>query len=162
MHISRTPAETFAPEVFITEPRSAGTPCAAEDGDPSDSREAGPLYVPVRTCPAGYALRVFRTPLGTRTAVAFSSKRRLSHVLGPQQPFIRLARPAVLALAEPLGIARLSVDPLLTARPPKARRPEPGPKPRAPRRPSWAPDAAGAPRARSAAAAVAALQAFLT
>ncbi|KOG90247.1 hypothetical protein ADK38_09795 [Streptomyces varsoviensis] len=92
----------------MTEPRSAGTPCAAEDGDPSDSREAGPLYVPVRTCPAGYALRVFRTPLGTRTAVAFSSKRRLSHVLGPQQPFIRLARPAVLALAEPLGIARLS------------------------------------------------------
>ncbi|MEV0260146.1 SAV_915 family protein [Streptomyces sp. NPDC050617] len=157
MHISRTPADTFT-----AEPRSAGSPCAAEDGEPSDSRAAGPLYVPVRTCPAGFALRVFRTPLGTRTAVAFTSRRRLSHVLGPQQPFIRLARPAVLALAEPLGIARLSVDPLLTARPPKARQAEPGPKPRAPRRPSWDPDAAGALRVTGAAAAVAALQAFLT
>ncbi|UQI49459.1 hypothetical protein M1P56_23830 [Streptomyces sp. HU2014] len=73
------------------------------------------MYVPVRPCPSGFALRVFRSPLGDRTAVAFTTERRLSDVLGPGQPSVRLALPAVRALAEPLGVVLVSVDPQLTA-----------------------------------------------
>nr|WP_052392882.1 SAV_915 family protein [Streptomyces roseoverticillatus] len=74
-----------------------------------------PLYVPVRPCACGFALRVFRSPLGERTAVAFTTERRLFDVLGPGQPSIRLALPAVRALAAPLGVDLVSVDPRLTA-----------------------------------------------
>ncbi|MEC4019291.1 SAV_915 family protein [Streptomyces sp. H27-D2] len=87
-----------------------------EDGDPTHDRSAESLYVPVQTCSAGFSLRIYRTPIGTRTAVAFTSALQLSRVLGPQQPWIRLAATAVRALAAPLGVDRLSVDPLLTAR----------------------------------------------
>ncbi|MCQ8775107.1 hypothetical protein NQU55_35935 [Streptomyces sp. AA8] len=73
------------------------------------------MYVPVRHCACGFALRVFRSPLGTRTAVAFTTERRLSAVLGPDQPSVRLALPAVRALATPLGVATISIDPQLTA-----------------------------------------------
>ncbi|RLV10503.1 hypothetical protein CTZ27_01650 [Streptomyces griseocarneus] len=76
-----------------------------------------PLYVPVRRCPDGFALRVFRSPLGDRTAVAFTTERRLSDVLGAGQASIRLALPAVRALAAPLGVELVSVDPQLTAPP---------------------------------------------
>ncbi|MEV6103767.1 SAV_915 family protein [Streptomyces sp. NPDC051940] len=77
------------------------------------------LFVPVSNGSDGYALRMFRTPLGTRTAVAFTSEQALVRVLGPAQPWIRLAESAVRSLAAPLGARRLTVDPLLTARQPR-------------------------------------------
>ncbi|MBT2385136.1 SAV_915 family protein [Streptomyces sp. ISL-11] len=116
MDLSRTPAEAAA--VAVDSPQ-------ADDGEPSEpSHPAGPasappLYVPVRPCAGGYALRVFRSPLGTRTAVAFTTQRRLSDVLGPGQRSVRLALPAVRALAAPLGVELVSVDPRLTAPPVK-------------------------------------------
>ncbi|MFF7155016.1 SAV_915 family protein [Streptomyces sp. NPDC008139] len=78
----------------------------------------GPLYVPVRQGPAGYVVRLWRTPVGSRTAVAFTSDQRLRSVLGPTQPWIKLSESALRAMAEPLGARHLTVDPLLTARPP--------------------------------------------
>ncbi|MEV6006322.1 SAV_915 family protein [Streptomyces sp. NPDC051976] len=80
--------------------------------------DASPLYVPVRPGPAGFTLRLMRTPFGSRTAVAFTSDQRLRSVLGPTQPWIRLSATALRAMAEPLGAHHLTVDPLLTARPP--------------------------------------------
>ncbi|MQY15484.1 hypothetical protein SRB5_56660 [Streptomyces sp. RB5] len=73
------------------------------------------LFVPVTSASGGCTLRMFRTPLGTRTAVAFTSESALRRALGPAQPWIRLAEQAVRSLAAPLGAARLTVDPLLTA-----------------------------------------------
>ncbi|MFF8931422.1 SAV_915 family protein [Streptomyces longwoodensis] len=87
-----------------------------EDPEPSERFPAGPLFVPVRPGPARYATRVFRTPLGDRTAVAFTSVDRLTAALGPQQAWIRLAEPALRALNEPLGITAVTVDPAFTAR----------------------------------------------
>lgn len=79
------------------------------------------LYVPVRRGPAGTVLRLWRTPFGTRTAVAFTSDRRLRSVLGPCQPWIRLSEAALRGMAEPLGTRHVTVDPILTARPPSSR-----------------------------------------
>ncbi|MFE4667964.1 SAV_915 family protein [Streptomyces sp. NPDC056716] len=100
-----------------------------DDPEPSDRFPGGPLYVPVRPGPSGCAARFFRTPLGDRTAVAFTSERRLTATLGAGQPWIRLAEPALRALSEPLGVTALTVDPQLSApapattpRPSKARR----------------------------------------
>ncbi len=58
---------------------------------------------------------MFRTPLGDRTAVAFTSKDRLAATLGPDQAWIRLAEPALRALAAPLGVTTFIVDPQLAA-----------------------------------------------
>ncbi|MFE6622703.1 SAV_915 family protein [Streptomyces sp. NPDC057740] len=82
-----------------------------EDPEPSDRFPAGPLYVPVRPGPAACAARLFRTPLGDRTAVGFTSLRRLTATLGPDQPWIRLAEPALRALTAPLGVTTVTVDP---------------------------------------------------
>ncbi|MEU8828436.1 SAV_915 family protein [Streptomyces sp. NPDC048636] len=82
-----------------------------DDSEPSERVPAGPLYVPVRPGPDSCAVRVFRTPLGGRTAVGFSSQRRLAAVLGSRQQWIRLAEPALRALTEPLGVTDLTVDP---------------------------------------------------
>ncbi len=94
---------------------------------PSVGPEPGPggvanrsLYVPVRRGPAGDVIRLWRTPFGTRTAVAFTSDRRLRSVLGPCEPWIRLSESALRGLAEPLGAARLTIDPVLTAKAPAA------------------------------------------
>ncbi|NUS10398.1 MAG: hypothetical protein HOY69_03145 [Streptomyces sp.] len=89
------------------------------------SRPAGaaglrPLYVPVRTGPAGFVVRLWRTPAGARTAVAFTSDRLLRAALGPCHPWIRLSPSALRRLAEPLGATSLTVDPLLFSRPPDA------------------------------------------
>jgi hypothetical protein len=71
-------------------------------------------------------LRMFRTPLGTRTAVAFTSETALRRALGPEHEWVRLGEPALRALAAPLGADRITVDPLLTARRPDAHHsPEP-------------------------------------
>ncbi|MFE7278135.1 SAV_915 family protein [Streptomyces sp. NPDC057623] len=105
-----------------------------EDPEPSDRFPAGPLYVPVRPGPAACAARLFRTPLGDRTAVGFTSRRRLTATLGPDQPWVRLAEPALRALTAPLGFTTVTVDPQFCAP-----APAPGPAP------------ASAPTARAAA-----------
>ncbi|WKX71691.1 SAV_915 family protein [Streptomyces sp. XD-27] len=99
-----------------------------DDPEPSDRFPAGPLYVPVRSGPTGCAARLFRTPLGGRTAVGFTTERRLTAVLGPGQAWIRLAESALRALAEPLGVSAVTVDPQFAA-PPAARAFVPAPAP---------------------------------
>jgi hypothetical protein len=76
-----------------------------------------PLYVPVRHGPAGLVVRLWRTPAGTRTAVAFTTGQRLRAALGPCQTWIRLSESALRRLAEPLGATAVTVDPLLFGRP---------------------------------------------
>ncbi|SEO85918.1 hypothetical protein SAMN05216267_10489 [Actinacidiphila rubida] len=88
-----------------------------DDPEPSDRLPAGLLYVPVRPGPYGFAARMFRTPLGDRTAVGFTSHRRMTAVLGREQACTRLSVPALRALAEPLGVTALTVDPQLAAPP---------------------------------------------
>jgi hypothetical protein len=88
---------------------------SAEDAEPSHRAPAGTLFVPVRPGGEGFCVRLFRTPLGGRTAVAFTSVRLLAATLGADQPWIRLAEPALRALAEPLGASTLTVDPQLVA-----------------------------------------------
>ncbi|MEV7403105.1 SAV_915 family protein [Streptomyces sp. NPDC091267] len=104
----------------------------AEDPDPLERNRTGALFVPVRSGPAGHCVRLFRTPLGARTAVAFTDERRLALTLGQRQTWIRLSEPAVRALVAPLGALGLVVDPLLAA-------PGPGAAPTAQRAPSPAP-----------------------
>ncbi|MER5515536.1 SAV_915 family protein [Streptomyces sp. NPDC002763] len=94
-----------------------------DDPEPSDRSPAGPLFVPVRPGPAGCAARLFRTPLGERTAVGFTSARRLAATLGPDQAWIRLAEPALRALTAPLGVTTVTVDPQLSAPAPTPVRP---------------------------------------
>ncbi|MBB5121276.1 SAV_915 family protein [Streptomyces eurocidicus] len=113
MHLSRNPAEAAAIAAVDGPQADEGEP--SEPSHPAGRAPERALYVPVRPCPSGFALRVFRSPLGDRTAVAFTTARRLSDVLGPGQVSVRLALPAVRALAAPLGVALVSVDPQLTA-----------------------------------------------
>ncbi|MEU9606609.1 SAV_915 family protein [Streptomyces sp. NPDC048057] len=128
-----------------------------EDTDAADPHEHGPaglLYVPVRLGSAGgHHLRFMRTPLGVRTAVAFTSPRRLTDALGADARWIRLAEPALRTLAAPLGVTALTVDPQLTAPAPTVRRaPAAVAQPCARR--GWDPDAVGVLRLTGAAAAV--------
>ncbi|MGW6918464.1 SAV_915 family protein [Kitasatospora sp. NPDC054939] len=88
-----------------------------EEPEPAEPGPAGCLLVPVRPGPLGHAARIFRTPLGDRTAVAFTTEQRLRTLLGPAQPWIVLAEPALRALTEPLGVRLLTVDPHLAAAP---------------------------------------------
>ncbi|WP_371547121.1 hypothetical protein OG266_18840 [Streptomyces sp. NBC_00554] len=85
------------------------------DPEPSERIPAGRLYVPVRSGPAGCTARFFRTPLGGRTAVGFTSAAKLTATLGTEQVCIRLSEPALRALAAPLGVSALTVDPQLSA-----------------------------------------------
>ncbi|MFD8569100.1 SAV_915 family protein [Streptomyces sp. NPDC057694] len=119
-----------------------------DDPEPAERFPAGPLYVPVRPGPFGHAARLFRTPLGDRTAVGFTSERALAATLGPDQPWIRLAEPALRAVAAPLGAATVTVDPQLTA-------PAPAAAPR--RHHGWDAQAVGVLRVTGAAALVTAL-----
>ncbi|GAA2431483.1 SAV_915 family protein [Streptomyces mauvecolor] len=86
-----------------------------DDPEPCERTPAGPLFVPVRPGPAGCAARMFRTPLGDRTAVGFTTRDRLAATLGPDQAWISLAEPALRALAAPLGVTTVTVDPQLSA-----------------------------------------------
>ncbi|MFF3748868.1 SAV_915 family protein [Streptomyces sp. NPDC002018] len=99
--------------------------------DPDTFRATRALYVPVRLGSyGGQQLRFARTPLGARTAIGFTSARRLTAVLGERQAWIRLAEPVLRALAAPLGAAIVTVDPQLTAPatgPATPPVPEPGP-----------------------------------
>ncbi|MER6168676.1 SAV_915 family protein [Streptomyces violaceorubidus] len=119
-----------------------------EDPDPSEPLPAGPLYVPVRPGPSSCTIRLFRTPLGGRTAVGFTSERRLVATLGAHQARIRLAEPALRALTAPLGVTTVTVNPQFTApapAPDPASAPAPAPAP--------APDPASAPAPDPASAA---------
>ncbi|MEU8465312.1 SAV_915 family protein [Streptomyces sp. NPDC029003] len=87
----------------------------AEDPEPCERVPAGPLLVPVRPGPAGCTARFFRTAPGERTAVGFTTAERLRATLGADQPWIRLSEPALRALARPLGIRLVTVDPQLCA-----------------------------------------------
>ncbi|WP_330299850.1 SAV_915 family protein [Streptomyces sp. NBC_00503] len=86
-----------------------------DDPEPEERVPAGPLYVPARPGAAQVVVRLFRTPLGARTAVGFTTAERLAAVLGEGQPWIRLSEAALRAMAEPLGASLLTVDPTLTA-----------------------------------------------
>ncbi|MFD7878857.1 SAV_915 family protein [Streptomyces sp. NPDC059766] len=97
-----------------------------EDPEPADRFPAGPLYVPVRPGRSGCAARLFRTPLGDRTAVGFTSERKLTATLGGGQAWIRLAESALRALTAPLGVTAVTVDPQFTA-PAPARTTPPAP-----------------------------------
>ncbi|MFJ9176408.1 SAV_915 family protein [Streptomyces sp. NPDC102360] len=86
-------------------------PVSDEDPEPSERFPAWPLYVPVRPGPLGHAARLFRTPLGDRTAVGFTSEHALTATLGAGQPWVRLAESALRDMATPLGAATVTVDP---------------------------------------------------
>ncbi|MEU9203718.1 SAV_915 family protein [Streptomyces sp. NPDC048332] len=119
----------------------------AEDPDPLHPHRAGALLVPVRPGPVGHCARLFRTPLGVRTAVAFTDESRLTRTLGRQQAWIRLSEPAVRALVAPLGVVHLTVDPLMTAPGPGDR---PADRPRRSRRPARDPRPVDVPRVSGA------------
>ncbi|MFD8208698.1 SAV_915 family protein [Streptomyces sp. NPDC059695] len=87
----------------------------SEDPEPSERVPAGPLLVPVRSGPAGCSARLFRTPLGDRTAVGFTSEAGLAATLGPDHACVRLSEPALRALVAPLGVTALTVDPQFAA-----------------------------------------------
>ncbi|MGP3684362.1 SAV_915 family protein [Streptomyces sp. IBSNAI002] len=86
-----------------------------DDPEPEERIPAGPLYVPARPGGTHVTVRLFRSPLGARTAVGFTSPERLAATLGADQPWIRLSETALRAMAEPLGATLLTVDPGLTA-----------------------------------------------
>ncbi|KUN09153.1 hypothetical protein AQI95_04685 [Streptomyces yokosukanensis] len=136
-----------------------------EDPEPSDRFPAGPLYVPVRSGPAGCATRLFRTPLGERTAVAFTSERALTATLGPDQAWIRLAEPALRALTAPLGVTAVTVAPQFTAPVPKPTEDVPHRRWQSAdagsRQGWWDPQAVGVLRVTGAAALVSALSMWL-
>ncbi|MFE5589425.1 SAV_915 family protein [Streptomyces sp. NPDC056549] len=87
----------------------------SEDPEPSERVPAGPLLVPVRPGPSGCSARLFRTPLGDRTAVGFTSAAGLAATLGPDHACVRLSEPALRALVAPLGVTALTVDPQFAA-----------------------------------------------
>ncbi|GGS12284.1 hypothetical protein GCM10010252_59570 [Streptomyces aureoverticillatus] len=130
-----------------------------EDPEPSERGPAGPLFVPVRPGPAGCVARLFRTPFGGRTAVAFTTSRRLTDELGARQPWIRLSEPALRALTEPLGVARVTVDPRLMPTAPRPPAAAAGTTRRTSRRRDREPQTVGTPRVTGAAALVGALTA---
>lgn len=134
-----------------------------DDPEPCEPSPAGLFFVPVRPGPAGCTARLFRTPLGGRTAVGFTSRERLTAALGDDQAWVRMAEPALRALAEPLGATALTVDPQLVA---PAVRPGPlagpVPAPGGERRPAlWDPQAVGALRVAGAAALVSCLSMWI-
>ncbi|MFI0811908.1 SAV_915 family protein [Streptomyces echinatus] len=75
------------------------------------------LFVPVHRRRHVHLIRLFRTPPGGRTVVGFTSRARLAIELGDDQACVELAEPILRALAEPLGVTRLTVDPHLVAAP---------------------------------------------
>ncbi|MGH4027415.1 SAV_915 family protein [Actinomycetota bacterium Odt1-20B] len=101
----------------------------AGDSEPLERTPAGPLFVPVRPGAGACAARIFRTPMGGRTAVGFTSERLLAAALGPAHAWIRLAEPALRELTRPVGVTELTVDPRLTAPAPiGTRSAAPGPR----------------------------------
>ncbi|MFD7631795.1 SAV_915 family protein [Streptomyces sp. NPDC059851] len=103
-----------------------------DDPEPEERIPAGLLCVPVRPGTRTEAvIRLFRTPLGTRTAVGFTSPARLAAVLGAVHPYIRLSYTALHRMCEPLGAGLVTVDPALSA-PPVTQSQSPAPAPAPP------------------------------
>ncbi|MCX4455970.1 hypothetical protein OG585_25575 [Streptomyces sp. NBC_01340] len=127
----------------------------SEDPEPCERFPAGLLFVPVRSGPTGCTARFFRTPLGGRTAVGFTSVASLTATLGPDQASIRLSEPALRALAAPLGVTALTVDPSFSA--PAADRTAATVRERENSWRRWHPQHVGALRVTGAAAVVACL-----
>ncbi|MFE4693105.1 SAV_915 family protein [Streptomyces sp. NPDC056749] len=74
------------------------------DPEPEQPLPAGRLYVPVRPGNGERtAIRLFRTPLGARTAVGFTSRQRLVATLGEGQAAVLLSESVLRALRVPLG-----------------------------------------------------------
>ncbi|MFJ4964716.1 hypothetical protein EES43_27435 [Streptomyces sp. ADI96-02] len=111
-----------------------------DDPEPEERVPAGALFVPARPGGPQTVVRLFRGPLGLRTAVGFTTRRRLAATLGEAQPWVRLSAPALRAMTGPLGVHALTVDPALSA---PAVAAAPSARPRPERRP-----VAGAPVAR--------------
>ncbi|MCB5163833.1 hypothetical protein LG634_03120 [Streptomyces bambusae] len=88
-----------------------------DDPEPEEPVPAGLLYVPVRPGTLRTVVRMFRTPLGTRTAVGFTRPELLAATLGAGHPWIRLSEAALRTMTAPLGARQLTVDPTLTAPP---------------------------------------------
>ncbi|MFE7093057.1 SAV_915 family protein [Streptomyces erythrochromogenes] len=86
-----------------------------DDPEPEERVPAGPLYVPVRPGGPEVVVRLFRTPVGARTTVGFTSPDRLVATLGAEQPWIRLSEAALRSMGEPLGVFLLTTDPTFTA-----------------------------------------------
>ncbi|MDX3239259.1 hypothetical protein PV392_26950 [Streptomyces sp. ME03-5709C] len=97
----------------MTQPRYGEDPEPAEPAPAGRHRET--LYVPVRPGPVGCVVRMFRTPLGGRTSVGFTSAERLAETFGDDQRWITLSESALRSLARPLGVTALTVDPQLVA-----------------------------------------------
>ncbi|KAB1140240.1 hypothetical protein F7R91_36975 [Streptomyces luteolifulvus] len=74
------------------------------------------LFVPVRVDDRDGAPAVVRTARPgagqERVGLAFTGEERLHAALGPTQRWIRLSRPALLALLRPLGIEHVRINPL--------------------------------------------------
>lgn len=57
-----------------------------DDPEPEERGPAGPLYVPARPGTAQVVVRLFRTPLGARTAVGFAGGLRFGvHAVAPNK-----------------------------------------------------------------------------
>ncbi|SDK07918.1 SseB protein N-terminal domain-containing protein [Nonomuraea maritima] len=67
--------------------------------------------VPVKSSGRVLSLRLFRTPAGRRTAVAFSSPLKLAKVLGTDQRWVLLTAPALRDMLAELGVTGIVVDP---------------------------------------------------
>ncbi|MEU3298292.1 hypothetical protein ABZ729_00445 [Streptomyces sp. NPDC006678] len=88
----------------------------SEDPEPSERVPAGLLFVPVRPGPSGSTGMFFRSPLGCRTAVGFTSQQKLLSTPGEEQAFVRLS--------EPLGVLRPGPRALRVPATPRNRRPD--------------------------------------
>lgn len=87
-----------------------------DDPEPEERVPAGLLYVPVRPGRGAEAvIRLFRTPLGARTAVGFTRTDLLAATLGAGQGYIRLSESVLRELCAPLGADLITVDPALSA-----------------------------------------------
>ncbi|AWS39952.1 SAV_915 family protein [Streptosporangium sp. 'caverna'] len=70
-----------------------------------------PLLVPVRSGSGAMGLRLFRTPAGERTAVAFTSRDQLAKVLGDDQEWTWLCERALRGMIEDLDVIGIVIDP---------------------------------------------------
>lgn len=81
----------------------------------AEPRPQAVLFVPVLPGPQCLIARMFRDPLGERTAVAFTSADRLTATLGVAHAHTRLCERALRELAALQGITQLTIDPTLAA-----------------------------------------------
>jgi hypothetical protein len=77
------------------------------------------MIVPVRTVSGMVSLRCGRLPAGERVGIAFTTEAHLVAVMGAGQPWIQVSELALREMLEPLGVARVQVDPglIVTSRP---------------------------------------------